>query len=91
MTGLGSEVVSTTSNIEPVMRPRECRSSFDHFGFGAPLMYQFEPLSASSIPYVFRAWSTIRDCFGKPEISTDAFSRTRSPIGGSAGSSDDDA
>ena len=74
-----------------VIRPSECRSSFDHFGLGAPLTYQFEPLSARIIPYVFSAWSTMRACFGKPEMSTLAFSRTRRPIGGSDGSSDDDA
>ena len=38
----------------------------DHLGLGAPLTYQFEPLSARIIPYVFSAWRTTRVCFGKP-------------------------
>jgi hypothetical protein len=62
--GRGSEDVSTTSNIEPVTRLRECRSSFDHFGLGAPVTYQLEPLSARIMPYVFSAWRTMRVCFG---------------------------
>src|SRR5881628_2711045 len=87
--GWGSDDVSTASKSEPVMRPIECRSSFDHFELGAPLTYQLEPLSARIIPYVFNAWSTMRVCFGNPEMSTVDFSRTRSPIGGSDGSSED--
>ena len=71
--------------------PSVCRSSFDHFGFGAPLMYQLDPLSARIIPYVFSACRTMRACRGKPEMSTLAFSRTRSPIGGSDGSFELDA
>ena len=31
-------------------------------------MYQFDPLSATIIPYSFSAWRTIRACFGKPPI-----------------------
>jgi len=89
--GWGSEVVSTTSKSVPVIRPSVCRSSFDHFGLGAPLMYQFDPLSATIIPYVFSAWRTIRAWRGKPEMSTLAFRRTRRPIGGSDGSSELDA
>ena len=83
--------MSTTSKSEPVTRPIVWRSSFRHPGLGAPLTYQLEPLSARIIPYVFSAWSTIRACLGKPEMSTPAFNLTRSPIGGNDGSSDDDA
>jgi hypothetical protein len=50
-----SEVVSTTSKSPPVMRPMVCSASFDQRGSGAPLMYQFDPLSARIIPYVFSA------------------------------------
>src|SRR4051794_36893483 len=89
--GCGSDDVSTTSNEDPVICPSECRSSFDHFGLGAPLMYQFEPLSARIIPYVFSACSTMRACRGKCEMSTLALRRTRRPIGGKVGSSDGDA
>jgi len=49
-------------------------------------MNQLDPLSATIIPYVFSAWATMRACRGKREMSTAAFSRTRKPIGGSAGS-----
>ena len=45
-----------------------CSWSFDHFGLGAPLTYQLEPLSATIIPYSFSAWSTIRAWRGKPAI-----------------------
>jgi hypothetical protein len=83
--------VSTTSKSLPVMRPIVCSASFDQRGSGAPLMYQLDPLSARIIPYVFSAWSTMRVCLGKPEMSTLAFSRTRRPIGGSEGSFDDEA
>jgi hypothetical protein len=56
---------------------------FDHFGLGAPPMYQFDPLSARIIPYVFSACATIRAWGGSDAMSTLPFSRTRSPIGGS--------
>ena len=42
--------VSTTSKFEPVTRPSVCSWSFDQPGLGAPLMYQFEPLSATQHP-----------------------------------------
>ena len=48
--------------------------------------YQFDPLSATIIPYVFIACATIRACGGSFEMFTLAFSRTRRPIGGSDGS-----
>ena len=47
--------VSTTSKSEPCNAPSACSWSFDHFGLGAPETYQFEPLSATIIPYVFIA------------------------------------
>ena len=57
--GCGSDEVSTTSKsardsaegVEVVVRPLR---------IGAPLIYQFDPLSARIIPYVFSAWSTMR-------------------------------
>ena len=51
-------------------RPSACSWSFDHFGLGAPLMYQFEPLSARIIPYVFSACATMRACGGSDAMST---------------------
>ena len=42
--------VSTTSKSEPVSAPSACSWSFDQCGLGAPLTYQFEPLSARIIP-----------------------------------------
>ena len=48
--GRGSDEVSTTSKSLPRTRPRPCRSSLSQPRDGAPLMYQGEPLSASSIP-----------------------------------------
>ena len=47
--------VSTTSKSDPCNAPSACSWSFDHFGLGAPETYQFEPLSATIIPYVFIA------------------------------------
>ena len=44
------EAGSTTSKSEPFTRPSVWRSSFDQPGSGAPLTYQFEPLSATIIP-----------------------------------------
>ena len=41
---------STTSKSEPLTRPSVCRSSLSQCGSGAPLMYQFDPLSATIIP-----------------------------------------
>ena len=81
-----SDEVSTTSNAEPGTRPSVWRSSFDQRGSGAPETYQSEPLSATIIPYSFSARSTIRACRGKPEMSKSRLSRSRAPIGGSAGS-----
>ena len=45
-----SERVSTTSKSEPLTRASVCSWSFDQPGFGAPVMYQSEPLSATIIP-----------------------------------------
>ena len=56
----GSPEVSTTSNAEPGTRWSAWSWSFDHFGCGAPETNQSLPLSATSIPYSFSAWSTIR-------------------------------
>ena len=42
--------VSTTSKSEPVSEPSACSWSFDQCGLGAPLTYQFEPLSARIRP-----------------------------------------
>src|SRR5206468_7069277 len=89
--GRRGEDGATTSKSAPVIRPSVCRASFDQCELGAPETYQLEPLSARIIPYVLRAWSTIRAWRGKPEMSTPALTRTRRPIGGSAGSSELDA
>jgi hypothetical protein len=45
-----SELVSTTSKLEPDTWPSVCSWSFDQPRFGAPEMYQSEPLSATIIP-----------------------------------------
>lgn len=45
-----SELVSTTSKFEPETWPSVCSWSFDQPRFGAPVMYQSEPLSATIIP-----------------------------------------
>jgi len=82
---------STASNAPAGIRFSSLMSWSLHADEVWPLKNQFDPLSARIIPYVFSAWSTIRACRGKPEMSTLSFSRTRSPIGGSDGSSDDDA
>jgi CspA family cold shock protein len=84
--GLIAEV-STTSKAEPGTCASVCRSSFDQWESGAPEMYQFEPLSATIIPYVFSAWRMTRAWSGKPEMSKLALSRTRRPMGGRLGSS----
>ena len=47
--------VSTTSKSDPCSAPSACSWSFDQCGLGAPDTYQFEPLSARIIPYVFIA------------------------------------
>src|SRR4029077_18040648 len=74
--------VSTTSKFEPVTFPSVCSWSFDQPGLGAPLMYQFEPLWATSIPQRLSAVSTMRAWRGNGRMSKLAFSRTRRPIGG---------
>ena len=58
----GATTCRPLRSMPPVMRPIEWRSSFDHFGLGAPLTYQLEPLSARIIPYVFSAWRMTRVC-----------------------------
>ena len=52
---------------------------------GAPLMYQFDPLSATIIPYFFSARRITWLAGEKPEILNEAFRRTRIPIGGRLG------
>ena len=54
-------------------------------------MYHDEPLSATIIPYVFSACRITSDWPWKPASENAAFSRNRSPIGGSAAFVDDDA
>jgi len=56
-------------------------SSFQR-GSGAPLKYQFEPLSARIIPYCFIARRITCIAGENPEILTEAFRRTRIPMGG---------
>src|SRR5881397_3414785 len=76
------EDVSTTSKLFPTMLSSWCRAVLFQRESGMPLTYQFEPLSASIIPWVFRACRMTRFSALKPEMSTLALSRTRVPIGG---------
>ena len=64
---------------DPAERVQRRRSTTA--GSGAPLMYQFEPLSATIIPYVFSAWSTIA------RLLREAARCRRSPSGARAGPS----
>ena len=62
-----------------------------HLRCGAPETYQSEPLSATIRPYSLKARATTRAWRGRPEMSTPALSRSRSPMRGSAGSVSEDA
>src|ERR1051326_3668029 len=55
-----SEMTSTISKADPVIVPRVCRSSLSQRLSGAPVINQADPLSASIIPYFFRAARMIR-------------------------------
>src|SRR5690349_22301904 len=46
---------STASKSDPCTCPNSCSASSSHCEFGAPLMYQFDPLSARMTPYFFIA------------------------------------
>ena len=75
----------------PRARPARAAGRCPTCGAGAPETYQSEPLSATIRPYSLNAWATIRAWRGRPEMSTPAFSRSRSPIRGSAGSVSEEA
>ena len=75
----------TTSKFEPLIVFRVLSSSSFQRGSGAPLTNQFEPLSATIIPCFFIARRITCIAGENPEISNDAFSRTRMPIGGRLG------
>src|SRR5713226_1113178 len=74
--------ICTTSKLEPLIAFSVLSSLSSQRGSGAPLMYQFEPLSATIMPYFFSARRITCIRGEKPEISNDALSRTRMPIGG---------
>src|SRR3954467_14094920 len=67
------------------------RSSSLQAGSGAPLTYQFDPLSATNIPYFFSAVRTIFACGVAALMSTLALSLMRRPMGGRLGSVSFDA
>src|SRR5207249_4799526 len=75
-----------TSKSDPLMLRILARSSSGQRVSGAPEMYQFDPLSATIIPYFLSAVNITCTGAGYPETSTEALRRTRNPIGGSAGS-----
>ena len=76
----------TTSKSLPRRRPSARSWSLSQPAPGAPETNQSEPLSATISPYSRIARATTRAWRGRPEMSTDARSRSRSPIRGSAGS-----
>jgi len=80
--------ICTTSRSAPVMFPKACRSSSSQPGSGQPVRYQAEPLSARIIPYFLRPRRMTWAWGPKPEMSLEAFRRTRMPMGGALGSLD---
>ena len=74
--------IFTTSKFEPLIVFNAFNSSSLQRGSGAPLMYQFEPLSASIKPYFFMARRITCIAGVNPEILNDALSLTFIPIGG---------
>src|SRR5215831_822669 len=72
----------TTSKSEPFTRDKVANSLSFQRGSGAPLIYQFDPLSATISPYFFMARRITCIAGENPETSNDAFKRTRMPIGG---------
>src|SRR6266550_2330105 len=72
----------TTSKFEPLIVFNVFNSLSFQRGSGAPLKYQLEPLSATIIPNFFMARRITCIAGEKPEISNEAFNRTRMPIGG---------
>ena len=54
----------------PVMRPSVCRSSFDQLRARRAADVPVRAVVGEDHPVVFSACSTMRACFGKPEMST---------------------
>src|SRR5882762_2140745 len=77
--------ICTTSKFDPLIAFNVLSSSSFQRGSGAPLIYQFEPLSATIIPYFLNARRITCIAGENPEVSNDAFRRTRMPIGGKLG------
>jgi len=74
--------IFTTSKFLPFTCRSEARISSSHRESGAPDMNQLEPLSATIMPYFFRAFSITLTGAGKALSSKLDFSRTRIPMGG---------
>src|SRR5437870_10231681 len=74
--------ICTTSKLEPLIAFSVLSSLSSQRGSGAPLMYQFDPLSATIMPYFFSARRITCIRGETPEISNDALRRTLLPIGG---------
>src|SRR3977135_872583 len=77
--------ICATSKFEPLIVFSVLSSSSFQRGSGAPLKYQFDPLSATIIPYFLKARRITCIAGENPEILNDAFRRTRMPIGGKLG------
>src|SRR5262249_1729396 len=72
----------TTSNADDGTLASVASSSSLHLGSGAPLTYQPDPLSATSIPYFIIARRIARTVGVKLVVSMLAWRRTGMPIGG---------
>src|SRR3954451_2293187 len=84
-------LTSTASKSLPFNDFSAFNASLLHLSSWVPDRNQEEPLSAMIAPCRLSASATTRAWAGNRDTSTDAFNRNQAPIGGSAGSVDDDA